>query len=167
MKLFGVNQLSNAYFSENEMSRKLRDNLVKNPVVKTEEELLLLKNKFFSDSNIYKINLEIRETILQQMNVKISLQDDMEIKVAAGYVWEYYGRYVKHDISSQIDKLNQILIKKILPDLKSNILQKIKYLEDIDYSKRKLNSLPESTKSNNHLPSMSEKLTFKEFKFNY
>ena len=63
--------------------------------------------------------------------------------------------------------LNKILIDSIIPNLKTNILQKIKYLKDIDYSNRKINNLPQSSRSNNHLPSMSDKLSFEQFKFNY
>ena len=67
----------------------------------------------------------------------------------------------------ELEKLNNLFIEKVMPEMKTKILQKIKYLKDIDYSNRKINNLPENTRSNNHLPSMSDKLSFEQFKFNY
>ena len=51
MKLFGIDQISNAYFSGNENHYKLRKNLVKNPEV-TLKEALHLKNQKYIDENI-------------------------------------------------------------------------------------------------------------------
>ena len=75
MKLFGIDQISNAYFSGNEIAYKLRKNLVKNPEVTTLKEALHLKNQFFSDENIKFINQSIVKRIYEEMNVNITLQN--------------------------------------------------------------------------------------------
>ena len=167
MKLFGIDQISNAYFSGNEIAYKLRKNLVKNPEVTTLKEALHLKNQFFSDENIKFINQSIVKRIYEEMNVKIPLQNGKQIKLSASYVWEYYGRYLNHDQKNQINRLNEILIDRTVPKLKTVILQRLDYLKDIDYSNKRVNALPVNATKKNELPSMVEKLSFKKFKFNY
>ena len=167
MKLFGVNQISNAYFSENDMSRKLRENMKQTNKPLSQEEFQSLHTKFISDSNVDNLNRMIKKKIFDDLNVNISLQERTEIKLAAQYMWNNSVVYISKNRILELEKLNNLFIEKVMPEMKTKILQKIKYLKDIDYSQREINNLPENTRSNNHLLSMVDKLSFKEFKFNY
>ena len=166
MKLFNVNQLSNAYFSGNKMGEKLRKNLKNNTVKRSQEEYDKIMLNFLSKTNLDNVNKVIKEIIFIEMNVKIPLQDKKELEKSAKFVVEYRFDEIINK-KNPVKILNKILIDSIIPNLKTNILQKIKYLKDIDYSNRKINNLPQSSRSNNHLPSMSDKLSFEQFKFNY
>ena len=167
MKLFEVNQIPNAYFSENDMSRKLRKNMKDNNKPISEEDFKLLYQNFISDSNVDFLNQKIKDKILKDLNVNISLQERTEIKLAVQYMWNNNVVYINKKGILDLGKLNIMFLNKIMPEMKTKILQKIKYLKDIDYSNRKINNLPENTRSNNHLISMADKMLFKEFKFNY
>lgn len=167
MKLFEVNQIPNAYFSENDMSRKLRKNMKDNNKPISEEDFKSLYQNFISDSNIDFLNQKIKDKILKDLNVNISLQERTEIKLAVQYMWNNNVLYINKKGILDLEKLNIMFLNKIMPEMKTKILQKIKYLKDIDYSNRKINNLPENTRSNNHLISMVDKMLFKEFKFNY
>ena len=167
MKLFEVNQISNAYFSENDMSRKLRKNMKQTNKPLSHEEFELLHKSFISDSNVDNLNRMVKDKIFDDLNVNISLQERTEIKLAAQYMWNNSVVYISKNRILELEKLNNLFIKKVMPEMKTKILQKIKYLKDIDYSNREINNLPENTRSNNHLLSMVDKLSFKEFKFNY
>ncbi len=166
MKLFEVNQMPNAYFSENDMSRKLRKNMKDNSRSISQENFELLYQNFISDNNIDIINQRIKDKILEDLNVNISLQERTEIKLAVQYMWNNNVVYINKKGLLDLNKLNNMFIKKIMPEMITKILQKIKYLEDINYSKRKINNLPESTRNNNHLSSMVDKLSFDDFQFN-
>ena len=167
MKLFGVNQISNAYFSENDMSRKLRKNMKETNKPLSQEEFESLHKSFISDSNVDNLNSMVKNKILEDLNVNISLQERTEIKLAAQYMWNNSVVYISKNRILELEILNNLFIEKVMPEMKTKILQKIKYLKDIDYSNREINNLPENTRSNNHLLSMVDKLSFKEFKFNY
>ena len=166
MKLFNVNQLSNAYFSGNNMGEKLRKNLKNNTIKPTQEHYDKIMINFLTKSKLDKVNKVIKEIIFRKLNVNIPLQDKKELEKSAKYVVEYRFDEIINQ-NDCVKKLNKILIDSIIPNLKTNILQKIKYLKDIDYKNRKVNDLPKSTRSNTHLPSMSDKLSFEQFKFNY
>ena len=133
----------------------------------SQEEFEALHTKFISDSNVNNLNRMIKKKIFDDLNVNISLQERTEIKLAAQYMWNNSVVYISKNRILELEKLNNLFIEKVMPEMKTKILQKIKYLKDIDYSNREINNLPENTRSNNHLISMVDKLSFKEFKFNY
>jgi len=155
-KIFNFEELPSAYFKDNDNSKELRKHLIKQQVGISENGQDNLEDMFFSDENIIKINKKLILTVFNKSNkkYKINPQSKESLIIIMRYVYIEYARNLPFDIEKQTDDLNCIVIGEILPNIFTNITQKIEYLKNIQ-SERKLLDLPINVNKSSSLPSIS------------
>jgi hypothetical protein len=148
------------FFADNHPNAKqIRNELIKN-ITKTSEfemdnvNMNLLKSVFFSDENIELINKQLILNVWKRTKgqYKIGYQDTNKIVIVMQYVYIEYCKNLPFDIKGQIKKLNCMVVNETVPDIITNLEQKIGYLQDIEHRKPLLD-LPVNTTNNNTLPS--------------
>jgi hypothetical protein len=148
------------FFADNHPNAKqIRNELIKN-ITKTSEfemdnvNMNLLKSVFFSDENIELINKQLILNVWKRTKgqYKIGYQDTNKIVIVMQYVYIEYCKNLPFDIKGQIKKLNCMVVNETVPDIITNLEQKIGYLQDIEQRKPLLD-LPVNTTNNNTLPS--------------
>jgi hypothetical protein len=161
-KIFDLNELPSAYFKDNKNSKELRNKLLENDISNLFGTSLAcsgkneLENLFFSEENIIKINKKLILTVYNKSNkkYKINPQSHESLLIVMRFVFIEYGRNLPYNIEKQIADLNCIVVGEILPNIFTNITQKIEYLRFIE-SDRELLDLPTSVNKKNLLPSIS------------
>lgn len=161
---FDITQCSNAYFSENNASCKLRNKIKKNPININNEDFNIIKNNFVSNTNINYINNYLVNITKNEMNVRIPLQKPIEIYVFAEYIFDNYSLNLNFDYNKQLDYLNQKLIEYVKPILFNKIKEKINYIKNLENKNRCLLPLPISVgKITKYNESFSNKIIFNKF----
>lgn len=158
--MFSLHELPSAYFSENIKSNSLRKNIIKNQVAINECAQNNLEIYFFSDENIDIINKQLILTVYKKSNklYKINKQPSESLLIVMRYVFLEYARHLPYNITQQIRELNNTVIDEILPNVFTNISQKIEYLNTINRNingNRKLLDLPINVNNSKTLPSIS------------
>jgi len=155
-KLFNLHELPSAYFSENIKANSLRKNIIKNQVKISDCGQSNLEIYFFSDENIDIINKQLILTVYHKSDklYKINKQPNESLVIVMRYVFLEYAKHLPYKIREQICELNKIVINEILPNVFTNITQKIEYLKVIN-SERKLLDLPKNVNHKTVLPSIS------------
>jgi len=154
---FDFNQLPIAYFNDNINANALRNQLIKNQVRISECEQGKLEDIFFSDENIDVINKHLILSVFKKSNgkFKISKQSKEKLIIVMRYIFLEYAKHLPFNIDKQIAELNCRVVGDILPNIFTNVRQKIDYLRDIDCPRKQV-PLPINTKSENkELPSIS------------
>jgi hypothetical protein len=154
-KTFELNELPSAYFCDNEKSNDLRKEMIKNQLRISENNQTELESIFFCDKNIDLINKLLILAVFKKSNglYKISYQDKKSLIIVMRYIFLEYALHLPYDIDKQIYQLNKKVVMDILPNVLTNISQKIDYLKEIN-SPRQLLPLPINVKNNNrNLPS--------------
>jgi len=151
---FEINELPSAYFCDNEKANDLRKDLIKNYVRISENHQNELETYFFSDKNIDLINKLLILTVYKKSNglYKISYQDKKSLLIVMRYIFIEYAKHLPYNIEKQIYDLNKITVMDILPNVLTNIRQKIDYIKEIN-NPRQLLPLPVNVKTNKSLPS--------------
>lgn len=158
MSKFDINQLPIAYFSENTNAVELRNQLVKNMVQLPECDINLLTELFFSKKNIELLNKQLILAVWKYSKKKylIAKQNERSLLIVMRYVWINDAKHLNFNIKEQIKQLNCHVVNYILPNIITNVEQKIGYLRDINRPLQ-LIDLPENVnKLDRALPSMSE-----------
>lgn len=156
-KAFGFHQLPIAYFNDNVNSNELRNELIKNEVRISECHQGKLEDIFFSDKNIDIINKHLILSVYKKSagKFKISKQSRESMLIVMRYIFLEYARHLPYNIDKQIAELNCRVVGDILPNIFTNVRQKIDYLRDIDCPRQQV-PLPINTKNENkELPSVS------------
>ena len=156
-KKFDFHQLPIAYFNDNTNSNELRNQLIKNQVKISECGQGKLEDIFFSDENIDVINKHLILSVYKKSNgqFKISKQSTEKILIVMRYIFIEYAKHLPYNIDKQIAELNCRVVGDILPQIFTNVRQKIDYLRDIDCPRPQI-PLPINTKAENkELPSIS------------
>ena len=152
--------MNTLFFSDNHPNAKeIRNELIKN-ITKTSEfemdnaNINLLKSVFFSSENVELINKQLVLNVWKRTKglYKIGFQDTNKIIIVMQYIYIEYCKNLPFDIKGQIKKLNCMVVNDIIPDIITNLEQKIGYLQDIEQRKPLLD-LPISTTNNKTLPS--------------
>jgi hypothetical protein len=152
--------MNTLFFSDNHPNAKdIRNELIKN-ITKTSEcdndnvDINLLKSAFFSLENVELINKQLVLNVWKRTKglYKIGFQDNNKIIIVMQYVYIEYCKNLPFDIKGQIKKLNCMVVNSIVPDIITNLEQKIGYLQDIE-KRKPLLDLPISTSNNKTLPS--------------
>ena len=152
--------MNTLFFSDNHPNAKeIRNELIKN-ITKTSEfemdnaNMNLLKSVFFSSENVELINKQLILNVWKRTKglYKIGFQDTNKIIIVMQYIYIEYCKNLPFDIKGQIKKLNCMVVNDIIPDIITNLEQKIGYLQDIEQRKPLLD-LPISTTNNKTLPS--------------
>ena len=152
--------MNTLFFSDNHPNAKdIRNELIKN-ITKTSEcendnvDINLLKSAFFSLENVELINKQLVLNVWKKTKglYKIGFQDNNKLIIVMQYVYIEYSKNLPFDIKGQIKKLNCTVVNSIIPDIITNLEQKIGYLQDIE-KRKPLLDLPISTSNNKTLPS--------------
>ena len=153
---FGINDLPTAYFCDNVKSNALRNELIKNQVRISECEQGDLEEYFFSDENISLINKQIILSVFNKTKgqFKISEQSSQSLIIVMRYVFLEHAKHLPYNIKQQIRELNCRVVGEILPNIITNITQRIEYLKKIENpTAMPLLPLPISTSALRNLPS--------------
>jgi len=155
-KIFNLHELPSAYFSDNNRSEILRKKLIKNMVNISTCNQSNLENIFFSDQNIDIINKLLILTIYNMSNkkYKIAEQSKEKLLIVMRYIFIEYAKHLPYNIKNQVLELNYLVINNIIPDIITNITQKLEYLKTI-YCRNELLELPEKVKQKQILPSVT------------
>lgn len=154
MNKFDFQDLPTAYFSDN--NPELRNQFIKNQVKITECHQGNLEESFFSNENIELINKQLILTVYKKSNntIKIDPQSPNALLIVMRYVFIEYARHLPYNISEQIKELNCKVINEILPNVMTNINQKLDYMKEIE-NPRQLIPLPINVNKNNkNIPSI-------------
>jgi len=150
--IFDYQELPIAYLSNNPNSDELRKELIKNQTGIC--NISDLENNFFSNKNIDIINNKLIITVFKLTNgkFKISKQSSETLIIVMRYVFLYNAKFLPYNIDGQINELNCLVLKEILPNIITSITQKVEYLNYINV-RPPLLDLPISTnKSKTLLP---------------
>ena len=121
------------YFSDNKKGKALRNQLIKNELKISQDEIGALETTFFSKENIDLINKQLILRVYQETDKKFKIcpQKEQDLIIVMRYVFIEYGRNLPYDIQGQIKDLNCTVVGEILPIVITNVDQKIGYLRDI------------------------------------
>jgi hypothetical protein len=120
----------------------------------------ILSDVFYSKENFALINKQLILTVYKRSNKQylVGPQRIDDLTLAMRWVWNEYARHLAYDITEQIRELNGIVVKVLLPDIITNVEQKIGYLKDISNPRVPL-ALPQNVNiSNKTLRSMTDVL---------
>jgi hypothetical protein len=153
---FNLPEIPVGFFCDNKKSTGLRNEMIKNQIRINECEQGLLENVFFSDENFDLINKQLILAVYKKSQYKISPQSKQNMSIVMRYIFIEYAKNLPYDIPQQIKELNCKVISDVLPNIITNITQRIAYLKLIG-SPRELLDLPTSTnnKNNQLLPSQT------------
>lgn len=92
-----------------------------------------LSNIFFSDTNTDAIQMSIRYGVHSKTHKVISNQSTKELYIIMRSIMLQYANFSNNiDIISEIKKLNAKVLDYCINNVSSNILQHVKYLQDIN-----------------------------------
>jgi len=156
MEKFDFHEMPIAYFSDNKKSNILRTQLIKNQVMISECHQGNLETIFFSDENIDLINKQLILAVYNNSNKQILIQKQSNdsLIIIMRYIFIEYARHMPYDIMNQIKELNCKVINEILPNIITNVTQKIEYLNKINCP-RQLLSLPINVNKTKNLKSVA------------
>jgi hypothetical protein len=155
---YDMHELPVAYFCDNSKANELRNQLIKNQVRIDESDQTSLEQVFFSDENMEIINRQLILTVFEKTKgaIRIPPQSKSDLIIVMRYVFLEYARHLPYDIPGQIRELDCRVVGEILPNIITNVNQRIDYLKEIE-NPRKVLPLPQnvSKKNNKNLPSVS------------
>jgi hypothetical protein len=153
-----IEQLPQAFFSENPGAKKLRDKLLaKNMIHEEHCNSETLSQIFYSDENIELINKQIVLTVYKKTDgkMKIPFQSKDDLKVVMRWVYINYARNLPFKIKEQIKDLNTHVTCQVVPNLITASQQYLDYLRDIEKPREPLPP-PVNASRDRTLPSISE-----------
>ena len=147
---YGLHELPAAYFCDNTKASAMRNEMIKNQVRITECDQGNLETTFFSDENIELVNKQLILGVFKKTNGKIKIppQSSQSLIIVMRYVFLEFARHLPYDIMGQIKDLNCMVVSEILPNIITNVNQRIDYLKEIE-NPRKILELPKSVSSKN------------------
>jgi hypothetical protein len=157
MEKFDFHSMPSAYLSENKNAKELRKHLIKKHIMISEYHQGNLENVFFSDENIDLINKQLILTVFKKSKNQFVIpnQSKESLIIVMRYVFIEYSRNLPYDINNQIKELNCIVVGEILPNIITNITQRIDYLKEIDCPKKQLLDLPINVNKTKNLKSVA------------
>ena len=95
-------------------------------------EKSILNQLYFSTQNVASVQNMIRYNIYKVSNRKyiIDPQDPIELQIIMRSIYLQYSRNNYSDITSQIHRLNNIIVEEMTPKILSGIQQYLTYLKD-------------------------------------
>ncbi len=113
----------------NNYSSQIRNKLLKEPI----DSDNLLSNVFFSKENFDLINKQIIITVFKKSNKEylVGNQRYDHLTLVMRFVLNEYGRHLPYDIDKQIKELNTLVVDNVVPDIITNVEQRINYLDEI------------------------------------
>jgi hypothetical protein len=141
---FDYHELPSAYLSANPNADELRKQLITNVVDSCSTNTL--GNVFFSNDNINIINKKLILAVYNLTNkkFKIANQSNESLIIVMRYIFINYAKHLPYNIKEQTDELNNLILKEIIPNIITNLTQKVNYLSYIN-ERPPLLDLPIST----------------------
>jgi len=117
---------------KNAYNIKCEDDSFRNNAIKGIHTKNILNQIYFSDSNVQKIQNQIRFDvyIISKKEFTISEQDKTQLQIVMRSIYLQYSRNLDTDIKNQITELNKMISDYLVPKIISNIKQYLKYLQD-------------------------------------
>jgi hypothetical protein len=106
------------------------------------QETTPLSQAYFTNSNIERVQQEIRSVVMQVTNadtdpilnghkpILIGRQDNSQIETIMRSVYLQYAKHLDYNIDGQIHELNSIVIREAVPNIITNVKQYIGYIRD-------------------------------------
>ena len=91
-----------------------------------------LNTSFFSKNNIDLLQRTIITSIKTTTNVNISSQSEHDLYIIMNYYYSNFSYNRITDISSQVDKLNKLVLNTVIPMVQSAMRQHSFYIKDKD-----------------------------------
>lgn len=116
---------------------KLKDNVLFHDNQETSIKGLLEENQvtdvFFSDANIESLQMSIRYGVNQRTKQVISKQSENELYIIMRSIMLQYGNFTNNvnEVIQHVKELNAKVITYCVDNVSSNVLQQIKYLDDL------------------------------------
>ena len=128
---FDYHELPSAYLSANPNADELRKQLITNVVDSCSTNTL--ENVFFSNDNINIINKKLILAVYNLTNkkFKIANQSNETLIIVMRYIFINYAKHLPYNIKEQTDELNNLILKEIIPNIITNLTQKVNYLSYI------------------------------------
>jgi aspartyl-tRNA synthetase len=147
--IYDITELPTAYFSENVNANALRNELIKNQVRVPECNQGDLETFFFSNENIDLINKQLILSVYEKSKntIQISSQSTESLIIVMRYIYIEYARHLPYNIAQQIRELNCRVVSDILPNIITNVTQRIDYLNEIE-KPRQINTLAQNVNNN-------------------
>jgi hypothetical protein len=123
-----------------------------------------LSEVFFSQQNITRVQKGLTYYIKKRTGNKVLIDDQPfeDIIVRMQNTFYTYGRFLQNDIDKQVQELNMITIKEMIPEVITQIKQQMGYLRDISRPPPMMDQPTNvSSKGKRTLPSTSG-ITFSE-----
>jgi len=141
---FDYHELPSAYLSANPNADELRKQLINNEIGSCSDSIL--ENVFFSNENIEIINKRLIYNVykITENKFKIEKQSPEALIIVMRYVFINNAKYLPFNIKEQINELNYLVLKEIVPNIITNITQKVNYISYIN-ERPPLLDLPIST----------------------
>jgi hypothetical protein len=95
------------------------------------ESPMELHYAFFSRANINYIHSELTRRVQQQTNLIIDKQSDETLSVIMKYLFEENAQFNPDDVQGQVQTLNEIVLKTIVPMAVVRVKTHLAYLKDI------------------------------------
>lgn len=103
-------------------------NRIQNSILKIEDSEL--SSRFFSNENVKELQYNMKYTIKNTVNEKISDQSVNNLLSIMNYVFKEHGKHLSHNINEQINALNAKVLEVCIPMIISGIKQYKNYLQD-------------------------------------
>lgn len=103
-------------------------NRIQNSILKIEDSEL--SSRFFSNENVKELQYNMKYSIKNTVNEKISDQSVNNLLSIMNYVFKEYGKHLSNDINEQINALNSKVLEVCIPMIISGIKQYKNYLQD-------------------------------------
>ena len=156
-KKFDIHDLPTAYFCDNNKSNAMRNELIKNQVRVNECEQGDLETYFFSDENISLINKQLILSVFKKTKgqYRINDQSKQTLIIVMRYVYLEYAKHLPYNIGGQIRELNCRVVSEILPNIITNITQRIEYLAQLEKPRELIPLAQNTNNSRANLPSIT------------
>jgi hypothetical protein len=130
---FSIEQLPQAYFSDNVNANENRKQLVKNFIKEPECNVQLISELFFSNENIELINKQLVLAVWKRSKntYKIPFQKKEDLITVMRYVYIQEAKNLPFKIKEQIKQLNCSVVNEIIPYVFTAVEQYEGYLRDI------------------------------------
>lgn len=100
-----------------------RPDAVADNLLQWQQHTTMLAKVFFHPKNIENIQNAIRRAVFDRSDGKflISKQHDMELIVIMRSMYLQFARHEDDDITGQVEELNELILKEVLPNIMRNI----------------------------------------------
>lgn len=125
-----LNFLDNSNMVVNNKNDKFKFNVLKG--IQSKSRLSMI---YFSQYHIDQLNDKIRYNVWLKSDKKIviSRQNELELMIIMRAMFLQHSRNLDYNIAEQVQELDDLIIRKFVPKLISEVLQYKGYINDIEY----------------------------------